>query len=260
MRLLGKTFRPLLLTLVAGSLVVTGCGDSKRNDNGTSFTFFGWFNLVNGAAVPAPNVVTPLADDETSAPTENQGRSGLVFLAAGLQNNLSGQAIRGSRMVHEYFVPRATASVPRTSVGMPIFLAANRAPSDNNGIGGDSSLPDGLGSQQPGSSTQPVPFGTVGYVNVPVVTADVRSFLVLNRSQFPEPPYSMLVRSHAVGFTTAGEEITSNAIELEVTWTPDVLIVTPDASTSSLEGDTSLSGFEDEGTEVDSEDDEVIFQ
>src|SRR5690606_15827745 len=97
-------------TVVALAAIGLGCGDSARNDQGVSFTFFGWFSDTDGSTGVA-SVSMPI-----SSTVETPGFANDVVLFAGLQNNLVGQFVRTERMFHSYFVPGASTTIPDTSV------------------------------------------------------------------------------------------------------------------------------------------------
>ena len=186
--------------LIASLLIfIIGCGDSSRNDQGASFTFFGWFEDSTGT-IGRSGFITPLTD--TAGP-------GIGISYLGVQNNLAGQGIRIQRVYHEYIIPGATISVPDTSVAAPAYLG----PANPEAI--DTTLPDTFGGET---------LGTVAYIGVPVIPAAIQEFIVLNKEQFPEPPFVMTVRSKVVGLTSAGQELISNPIEIDVHFTPPITI------------------------------------
>ena len=236
MRCIKKAAKAIVSITMIGALLVggIGCGDSTSNDQGVAFTFLGWFADTTGlvgvttSAMPLSGNVES-SDPETGAPGFV---SGPAFFA-GLQNNLTGQFIRVDRMHHEYYVPGASTQPPDTSVGVPVTLgpAPGAGPEDV-----DSSLP---------SSFETV--GNVSYAGAFLVPANVREFIVLNKNQFPEPPFILVVTSYASGVTSAGLRYDSNRIEFEILVEPDVLITpTPGTDIGGVEADEGAVAPEDE--------------
>lgn len=208
MRVVIRNLRGLVVALFLAAVCVVGCGDSGNNDQGVSVLFTGWFQDIGGATgLTFVNSPVSLADTQ-----EALGDSGLITFFAGLQNNLSGQGVRIERIHHEFFVPGG-GSIPPTSVGAPFQLGAE---GDNNSetFGGQtSSLPDSFAG-----------LPTTGFLGVPIITPDIFQFIRLNLAQFPEPPFVVTVRSYATGVTTAGIRVNTNSTDLDIIFTPDVLI------------------------------------
>lgn len=174
---------------------VTGCGDSTRNDQGVSFTFFGWFDDIAGATNVTGHTI-PFSSEA----------GGLELLSfAGLQNNLLGQGIRLQRMKNEYFIPGATISIPDTSTSLTGIL----------GQGGPietSTLPDAF------------PAANISYSGVAIITTSIGEYLILNREFLPDLPFTMTIRSTATGVTTAGKTLESNPVTVDVVFTSDIAI------------------------------------
>jgi hypothetical protein len=192
--------------LITIALIYFSCGDSVRNDQGVSFTFLGWFQDTTGD-VGATGFITPLS----SSASEVGGETTDVFGFAGLQNHLSGQSIRVQRVHHTYVVPGTNLNVPTTVVALSTVLAPTGAIDED--FNSDSSLPESHNSGE-----------VISYSGIPVITAAVRSYLNLNRTQLPELPFVMIVRSYAVGITSAGRSLTSNDVETQIYFTEDVAI------------------------------------
>lgn len=222
-----KNFWPVLAaTLIAG--LVAGCGDSTRNDQGVSVSFNGW--APTGSTCPPDQGITtllvPIADtfitggggipdQEVGGDTiQNSGSvGGAVFLTAFLDNFLAFQGIRVDRAFHEYHIPGAGVEVPSTSVGVSLTLGPDNTGVGDDQFGQDSTLPEGFSG-----------LGSQGCANIPLIPADVRTFINLNRTAMPEPPFVMVVRTYVSGVTTGGNRVDSNAIEFEVVFTTDVVL------------------------------------
>ena len=221
-RLRKKGYLVVTVSLVLLTLLALGCGSSTRNDQGVSFTFFGWFADIEGTA-GAESVAMPIG----GVNPETAGFENDVVLYAGLQNNLTGQFIRVERLFHTFYVPGSTISIPDTSVSVPgVISPSSLASSDSN-----SSLP--AGASQFGENG-----GNVIFAGALLVPRSVREFISLNRNNFPEPPFVMIVTSYASGVTSAGKRMDSNEVEIEVVVEPEVIITPTEGSggTSGLTG------------------------
>lgn len=232
---------PIALCLVLAS----GCGDSKGNDQGVSFGFRSWAPMsATAITCPPPQSITTLIvplsgsfgsqtalpDDETGGGVNFQANSGsaggAAFLTMVLDNYLSKEAIRVDRAFHSYFIPGASVQPPDTSVGVSATLGPGVTLGDE--FQSDSTLPDGFST-----------IGSTTCANVPIITADIRTFLNLNRSSFPEPPFVMVVETYASGVTTSGTRLDTNPIQLEVLVTTDN-VIPPTEGTAT--GGTTTTG------------------
>jgi len=74
---------------------------------------------------------------------------------------------------------------------------------------------------------------------VQIVPTSIREFINFNKQNFPEPPFTMVVRSFASGVTSAGHRLDSNNIELEVVFTPPVEIPPTEGTGSDFGGGTT---------------------
>lgn len=245
MRLLSKFVRPMIFAALAASLFVTGCGDSKRNSQGTSLSFVGWFFEVQPDDFrTVTSCRVPLGDNgnfsvcESSVGTtglggnELAGESGDLALLAGLVNHLRGQGVRLDRVHHTYIVPGGKIGVPDTTIPVGMFLGPSGDIDED--FNSDSSLPDTF---EPGDNDPDTfPITPIHYLGAQLITNDIRTFLVFNRAQFPEPPYQMIIRSFFSGITTSGSRIESNDIDFGITWTPDVVIQPTPADTGAQTG------------------------
>lgn len=231
MRPMSKKVRLLVAALTLVLLATAlGCGSSSRNDQGVSFTFFGWFGDSSGS-VGVSTLAVPIAGPNPEA--TGFGRDVVAY--AGLQNNLLGQFIRVERIFHSYSVPGASEKIPDTSVAVPGTL----------GSAGDqdaSTLPAGAASFGSG--------GNVGYFGALVVPRSVREFIALNRDAFPEPPFVMVVSSYASGVTSSGSRLDSNQLEIEVIIEPEIIIPPTEGEEDTADtGTLELDEVDDQLTE-----------
>lgn len=204
-------------TLAALMIFVNGCGDATRNDQGVTFSFLGWFSSAS-----AGSAITGVATNLSSVGQESAASNGGVVTAfAGVQNNLLGQFIRVERVFHSYYIPGARIQPPSTSVSFS-GLAGSAGANDNSTLPATS-----------GGSAQL--FGQVA-----ILPASIREFITLNRNLMPEAPFVMIVTSYATGVTSSGKTMETNEVEIDVTFTPD-LIVTPSGG-GSAGGDGSSTG------------------
>jgi hypothetical protein len=225
-------FNCLLAGVALFVLSLSGCGDDTRNDQGVSFTFLGWFNDTSGT-VGVTAIAAPLSGSNPEVPTDQGGTiGGIIAKYAGLQNNLSGQTIRAERAYHSYFVPGASIQPPSTSVSVALTLGP-ASENDDLPFEGESTLPGNLSKR-----------GDVGYAGVPVVTADVRDFINMNRERFPEPPFVMEVTTYVSGVTSAGNRLETNEFQIEVIWTPDNVVAPTSGGASSGSGSSSSAASE----------------
>ena len=201
----------LLTALVLLGVLLVGCGDSKRNDQGISFAAIGWFSDSAGST-GLSGFDIQLSDfvrGSTTPATDGTGELITAFLQ--VQNFLAAQTIRVQRVHHEYIVPGASISVPQTSVGLNAILGPVPGNFGDSPVNPDSTLPE---------SAQDFSAVTTG--EVPVVTTAVQQFIRLNLAQFPEPPFVMTVRSYATAVTSARDRVDTNTVDLDIVFTPDV--------------------------------------
>src|SRR5262249_43604052 len=105
----------LVSTLAAGGLAV-GCGGSTNNDQGTSFLAFQYFQDIGRTVqVQGYNAFLALDSNTTpaspSSPTQIPPTTGVPFsgrqerLFMGVQNRMSSQYVRVTRVDCDYIVP-----------------------------------------------------------------------------------------------------------------------------------------------------------
>lgn len=207
--------------LVAG--VLGSCGSASNNDQGASFTLLGYFASVpSGDSTTLPTALSGLSillTDSTSpetAPGAGNFGSGTVLAAVGVQNNLSAQFIRTDQVFFEYNVPGAQAQPPTTNYPLSVLLGAadsNLSPTPT------STLPGGFNG-----------LANRAFAEVPVLPAEIREWLSLNRDLLPDRPFTMTVRTVVSGVSSAGDRFDTNASELLVQVNDDTIIA-PTAGT-----------------------------
>lgn len=226
-------FVSILILLVAS---FAGCGDTTRNDQGVSFSFVGWFADTTGD-VGYSFGTWPLSFDQEAAGNAGYVPEGIPIYA-GLENHLTDQFIRVDRIRHSYYIAGASVQPPDSSIAAPMFLEA---------VGGT----DDTGTTTTESKS-------IGYIGTMLVTPDVMTFINLNRLNFPEPPFVMIITSYATGVTSAGKRMDTNRVEFSLTFTHDT-VIPPGASTgTSGFGEDSVADDDAEGALVE-EDEGVEF-
>ncbi len=229
MRFSYARMRNLLAGLAVG-LAVVGCGSATNNDQGASFTLLGYFAaLPSSGATDLPVQLTGLSillsdsDQNETPPSGNNLGSGTVLAVVGIQSNLVAQAIRTDQVFFEYNIPGASAQPPTTNYALSMTLgpatSATTAPS--------SSLPGGF----TGLSNR-------AFAQVPVIPAEIRQWMSLNRNSLPERPFVMTVRTVVTGVGTAGDRWDTNAADLFVQVNDDT-IISPTEGTPPSESDTN---------------------
>ena len=193
-----------LLGLLTGVLCLgaSSCGGgATNNDQGTSFLALGFFTVVDDEIVPSTQAIVPLATDSSNFSNNNGLRAdgNLVFRLLGMENRLSEQFIRATRVDCSYDVQGADIglAIPDDSVSKSFVLGATDTTEDN--FAGDENV-------------RPQAF----FMSVPVVTTDIMSFLNVNRNSLPELPYTLTATCEVVGITEAGDVLTTNPVSLSV--------------------------------------------
>lgn len=221
----------LIASLTFSSLF--GCGSAgSSNDQGVSFTLYGMFQDsacstgLSGAGV------------QLSTDPESNGSGVGVVAALGLQNNLA-QGIRTRRAYLKYYVEGSDIQPPPTSQALGLFLGPGfKSP--------NSSLPDSFG----GSASLP----SSGCAQFELVPPEILSYLNLNRNKFPELPYKMRVEVSVSGIGTAGDEYTTNPLDVPLEVVQDNIIAPSPAETATAGSagtdSTTQVIASDENTEV----------
>ncbi len=220
-----KNLKVGALLLMALLPMAVGCGDAHRNDQGVSFLNFGWVNEDKEPVGYAIGCLATAADAVLGSDAIVTGyppATSVYWL--GLQNNLAGEYIRLQRIHHSYHIYGASIQPPDTSSAANGVLTPSNPVQDPifggggwpNGATqpGESTLPDSLANGGSGDGSEGRP-AEILYFPTPVITSDISSFLSLNRTALPEPPFTMTVESYAEGVTSAGRRVYSNTGYLE---------------------------------------------
>ncbi len=206
--------KKLALVLALSCLTVIGflgCGDSVRNEQGVTFTFLGWYAVLDDEGNIDPN-----SDGDPQLFTGlyyrlDSTQEGHLVMQAGLQNNLFGEAIRLQRIHMDYELIGGTLPIPSTDIVAAAFLGPIQDNSSDS-FGQGSTLPDSLIGDGEGED-----FSPKIYYGAPILSTDLRNFLSLNRDSIPQRPTSLVVRSKALGVTTAGRQMETNELEFVIT-------------------------------------------
>ena len=223
-----KCTRPwIMLSLLL--LAAVGCGGG-RNDQGVSFVFYGWYTDIgdlnsNGLAtgiVPLASLNPEVNPEEAGVTPSSTGGGTWAF--AGVQNHLSGEAIRVERAYHTYFIPGASIQPPATSVAAPGSLGPAQGVVGATNEFGDtgSTLPPSYGER-----------GSIGWIGTWIIPPSVKEWIFLNKEYLPEPPFTLVVTTYLTGVTTAGDRLDTNSVDFEVTITPDIVIAPTEGGTAA---------------------------
>lgn len=224
MRMFHRTFSRILVaaTLTAGVVSgFSGCGSSS-NDQGSAVTFLGFFSdLPSGDTIPTGTAwISTRLSSTLAAEDTADGTGGAVTAVVGVQNNLTEQYIKLERIFFNYYIEGTSLQPPDTSLPVGTIFA-----------GPGVSNPDGSvtspGSSMPGSF---VDVGRRAYASTFVVPPDIRTWLSMNRTALPEPPFAMTVTAYIQAKTFAGDTYITNPAEILINFTPDTVIVPSGAS------------------------------
>lgn len=222
MRRFFKLISVPMLALVTAAVI--GCGGGSSNNQGVSFTLLGFFESGEDDAAGQVGSILPLSSQfETS-----EAISGSVFVWAGAMNNLSQQFIRTDGMFLSYFIPGATSNPPRTATSFGMILGPAVGDSTEGQPPFDSSLPPSFADEENAPSN-------VAKIEVNLLPPDIRTWINLNRTSLPEPPFDMIITAYATGLTSAGDRIDSNKAQYLVQFTPDNIIPPAQGDTGAIE-------------------------
>ena len=217
--------KAIVVAGAAGLLsVLAACGSSSNNDQGMSFTLFGFFKSADIDQGDAGQIV------QLSTDAESNGSAGGARTFVGIQNNLVGQGFRTQRSFLSFYIEGAQIQPPDTTQPFSAVLGPVSADGEviTNPDGSSSSLPDGwagLANQR--------------FVETFIVPPDVMAWINLNRNQLPEPPFTMSVHIYVTGLTTSGSRLDSNGMDYFVQFVPDnVVSPSTDSDSSSSEAAT----------------------
>ncbi|MCB0320532.1 MAG: hypothetical protein KDD60_06350 [Bdellovibrionales bacterium] len=234
MKTLG-TFKGSVRQVIRGALAVgitigalAGCGSSGGSDNGNGvvFTITKFLPVEDGqvtggcdGAEGLSGLIIPLSAALGDSDVGQLGAVGAAGVA--LQNNLGGQALHLQTIEYDYYIPGASAQPPSTVAAIPGLLG----PGSTLPAGVQSSLPSGLEGQGVCLATVIFP-----------IPPQISTWMSLNRSSLPEPPFDMFVTASARAQSSAGDVFYSNQATLPVYVTPDTVIIP--AAGSDGEGET----------------------
>ena len=225
-----------LITSSAATLLlvgVLGCGGAS-NDQGVSFSFLGYFapddtgGCDSASDTGLSGLVVGLSNsDFNGSPSELETvpTNTASIGCARVQNNISTVGIRVQRVFLSYYVEGATQQPPSTSFPLGFILG----PGPSSGVAGSLTSPSS--SLPPGFNV-----GNVSTAAVALISPEVFTWLNLNRAQLPEPPFTMVATSYAVGITTAGDQLTTNPIDIYIQVTPDLQIPPASVPGGTVEG------------------------
>ncbi|RMG44743.1 MAG: hypothetical protein D6719_01300 [Candidatus Dadabacteria bacterium] len=222
-----RTFFKLTRNIILGLLLAVlsfGCG-SASNNQGVSFTFLGFFTEFGDCGELPSSVVgisAPISSSSgisevTTGNSESLGTESSISAIVGLQNNMETQFIRTQRMFLSYYIEGASTQPPDTAVALSTIVNPAATTSDSADTGGASASAS-AGSSLPGTFSN---FCNRSFAQVPVVPAEIRTWLNLNRNSLPELPFTMVVTAYVTGLTSAGDRLDSNPVELFIHVTVD---------------------------------------
>lgn len=183
----------ILGSLALATVGFVSCGSgASNNDQGTAVTAVGYFAPndlgVFDCQVGQTSVILPLFADSNP-----QGFDGLAYYTSmGVQNNLSVQSFRITRLDCSYEIPGSNLVIPDHSIPTGRVLAPLEAEN---------------------ASTQFPQFACMPFVMIP---PSIISFINNNQNSTPQPPYSMQVQCSATGVTQAGDTLTTNPLFYDV--------------------------------------------
>jgi len=261
MRVFNARFVKLaVLACLACFPVMTGCGDgsSSHNYEGISVTATGWwtYDREMKKLLPLVEANVPLNWEVGGIANTASEIGSNAYLA--VQNNLSGQAIRITKVYKEFYIPNAAVQPPamENATGTVLFADGHNNVAlfegqDENGNASTSSIP---GSLVAGSETEfPENYNsTVGYAYVPVAPREVIDFITVNRELMPPLPFQMVVTAYAEGITTAGDVVRTNDLSFEVVFVDQAYI----DSLQEQEEDEEDDEDDEEDIDEDDEDEE----
>lgn len=203
----------ILITLLAASTLVAGCGGGSNNDQGVSFSLIGFNSVDDQNACEADQFVsenrTNISFGDT---TENLASANFTPLAQCMtvRNNMSSQGIRVDRAILNYNVAGSSLQPPRTTVATSKLLGVSESGYETPP---DSSLPPGFAGIAPESLIAPI-----------IIPPSIFEYLNLNRNSFPDLPYILETCVTLSGVTTSGQRINTNEACIPVTVAEDNVI------------------------------------
>jgi hypothetical protein len=165
----------ILSLFLVSPVLLNGCGSSSNNDQGTSFLAVGYSDTTDGTGEVGQVVIL------------SNSLNG-VFTSMNLQNRLSQQFIRVTRIDCDYNVPGSAVPVP-SNASLLGFVIESGVPTADGGA-----LP------------------TTGIVNFPIVSTDQIDFIIANIGSMPPLPFVMNATCSATGVTQSGDVLVTNSL------------------------------------------------
>lgn len=207
-----------LISCLAISTLMVGCGGASSNDQGVSVTLLG-FNIDPDTLAPCsgtePNHSGSPVPLSVASDSAGGIRTGYV-----VQNRMTTQFFRTENAFLEYYIPGATKQPPTTAI--PTGAIIEKAP-------------EATGE---GASAEPSRACIGGYILPP----EVQSWIINNRNSMPELPFQVEVRAYISGMTSSGDRLDTNVLKFFVEFTQDILV----DSEGSGGGDSGLGGGTEE--------------
>ena len=191
------TFRTAILGfLMLAMFPISGCGEASNNDQGTSFTATGFFTDSTGETGltgidVASGIDNPVVTDPQANNVLVEGRYTVIYM--GLENRMTRQFVRVTRIECSYEVEGASIAIPSDSFNSSLVVPAGTSAAAAEGQ---------AATVEPGQA----------FVGFEVLSVDLFSFLNNNIADFPQRPFRLIATCTAVGVTQAGDAIESNPL------------------------------------------------
>lgn len=185
-------------------------GGSTNNDQGTSLLAYGYFVNINGniRGVSGWDTLLATSSNTGAVPDTTIGDGRQTVFLMGIQNRLSSQFVRITRIDCDYTVPGADPgfSVPSDSYPVGAVISAAGVIAEGPGqpqVPGDGATANGGG----------VSFARLSFN---MVSTDIFSYLNVNRNSLPELPFRLYAECYAVGVTQAGDVMKTNSLPFTI--------------------------------------------
>ena len=183
---------------------ISGCGGSTNNDQGTSLLALGFFEDGTGEVGDVGTLVYINQD----VPFQIPGQASPLFVPVdkdleeeglqggflGIENRLTSQFVRMTRMDCDYDIQGSSVAVPSDSWGFTTVLGP---------------APDG--TEDTGNTTGGTS-NNITYSQVIIVSPAILSFIANNLNNLPELPYRMTAVCTAIGVSQAGDVFETNEV------------------------------------------------
>ena len=177
---MSKFLRGLRVSLLVVAMFFSAwsCGGSgTNNDQGTSFTALGFYGSSDGTTGETGSDV-PLFVDSAPQTTFQIYDMHTVMTYIGLQNRLSKQFIRVTKIECSYDITGASVTIPDDSFNYSTVIEANG----------------------------------IAYSGFEIVSPDIMAYLNANINYLPQLPFRMIVTCEATGVTQAGDVMVTNPV------------------------------------------------